>query len=532
MLEKYLYLLYKFDLFGITPQLRIFNFKSYNSIFSSIISIAILSISLGFAFFLVFDYSQFENPLVIYYKDNDEITNRTFLLKDTLLIFGLIDSSYSISINESEVFYDAYYYKIYFNGTYEQIQITLEPCEFGKNINRKFKDLLEKMELYNSYYNISEFYCISPEYGNLSISNLPNIGESGLQLFTVIRPNSSYIPENIYSIFYFESDIIGHNNKSNPVDYYFDMRMTPSYSSSYYTEISCGFQYIKYESDVGLIFKNNKIIDAKVFGNMFYNQYYMDYSIYDNNISSYIGMINIGIDNAYDHYKRIYTKLQSLIAEIMSTISLIFNIGSFICSFLLNKNMTKDIVYSLLNENTNEIENNNSSIQENKRIHQIFKDITEISSSSERNNMEKKFYIMSHLKSKMAKKNPEIINRKLDKAKIDKNMIKDINLCHIIKSYFCCKDKKTQLINNIYEFICQEMSIEEILKKIYDLEKKYHLHLKKEQIISFDNRFEEINKITSNTSNKSIINQNPKQGLNRTCNNSFKKDDSIKAIIK
>lgn len=58
-------------------------------------------------------------------------------------------------------------------------------------------------------------------------------------------------------------------------------------------------------------------------------------------------------------------------------------------------------------------------------------------------------------------------------------MIKDINIFHVIKSYFCCKDKKTQLINNIYKFICQEMSIEEILKKIYKLEKKYHLQLKK-----------------------------------------------------
>lgn len=176
MLKKFLQLLYKFDLFGITPQLRIFNFKSYNSIFSSIISIAVLSISLGFAFFLLFDYSQFESPLVVYYKDNDEITNRTILVKDTLLIFGLIDSSTSIPINESEAFYDVYYYKIYFNGSYEQIQITLENCELGRNVNPKFKHLFEKMEFYNGHFNISELYCISPEYGNLSIYNIPNIG--------------------------------------------------------------------------------------------------------------------------------------------------------------------------------------------------------------------------------------------------------------------------------------------------------------------------------------------------------------------
>ncbi len=527
MLKKFLQLLYKFDLFGITPQLRIFNFKSYNSIFSSIISIAVLSISLGFAFFLLFDYSQFENPLVVYYKDNDEITNRTILVKDTLLIFGLIDSSTSIPINESEAFYDVYYYKIYFNGSYEQIQITLENCELGRNVNPKFKHLFEKMEFYNGHFNISELYCISPEYGNLSIYNIPNIGEAGLQLYTVIQPNSSYFPENIYSLFYFENDLIGHNNKSNPVEYYYSLKHTPSYSSSFYTEVSCGFQYIKYESDIGLIFKNNQIIDAKVFDSMFYNQYYMDYYNFYYGIT-YIGMINIGVDGAYDHYKRSYTKIQSLIAEIMSTIGLFFNIGGFVCSFLLNKNMTKDMIYSLLSENTNEIEHYNSSIQENKYINQIFKDITKINFSSEINNVRENLFIKSQVKNKKVKKNPIIVNRKLNKANIDLNMIKDINVFHVIKSYFCCKDKKTQLINNIYKFICQEMSIEEILKKIYKLEKKYHLQLKKDQNISFDIKFEEINKITSNASDKIAINQNPSQSLNRIYNDSFKRDDSVK----
>ena len=104
-------------------------------------------------------------------------------------------------------------------------------------------------------------------------------------------------------------------------------------------------------------------------------------------------MINIGVDNPYDHYKRSYAKLQSLIAEIMSTIGLLFNIGGFITNFLLNKIMSKDIVYTLLNENTNESEPNNSSIQENKHINQLFKDLTKISVSSERNNVKENLFI-------------------------------------------------------------------------------------------------------------------------------------------
>ena len=125
MFNKYKSFLYTLDLIGPSPQLLIFNDKRYKSIFSSLFSILIILFSIFFILYSFIEYSKFDNPFITYYKDNDEITNRTIQIKDTLLIFGIMDSSYSIPINNSEVYYDAYYYEIYFNGTSKQIQIPL-----------------------------------------------------------------------------------------------------------------------------------------------------------------------------------------------------------------------------------------------------------------------------------------------------------------------------------------------------------------------------------------------------------------------
>ena len=53
----------------------------------------------------------------------------------------------------------------------------------------------------------------------------------------------------------------------------------------------------------------------------------------------------------YDSYKRVYQRLQSLLAEIMSVVNLLFEIGRQLSNILCNKKMTKDIIEHLLNKN-------------------------------------------------------------------------------------------------------------------------------------------------------------------------------------
>ena len=65
-----------------------------------------------------------------------------------------------------------------------------------------------------------------------------------------------------------------------------------------------------------------------------------------------IGAIVFRINQSYyDSYKRVYQRLQSLLAEIMSVVNLLFEIGRQLSNILCNKKMTKDIIEHLLNKN-------------------------------------------------------------------------------------------------------------------------------------------------------------------------------------
>ena len=50
----------------------------------------------------------------------------------------------------------------------------------------------------------------------------------------------------------------------------------------------------------------------------------------------------------FDYYIRSYQKLQSLLAEIMSVISILFELGKKISIILCNKKMSKDIISYIL----------------------------------------------------------------------------------------------------------------------------------------------------------------------------------------
>ena len=58
-----------------------------------------------------------------------------------------------------------------------------------------------------------------------------------------------------------------------------------------------------------------------------------------------------------------------------------------------------------------------------------------------------------------------------ENSKNEKNKIlKEINYFHIIKSFFCFKDKKSQFINFSYNIIKRDMSIERIMERFYSIE--------------------------------------------------------------
>jgi len=93
MLAKFNNILYNFDLIGPSPQLFIFNNNRYKTFFSFIISLIIIIFSAFFSYYSSVQYFKFQSPMIIYTKGNDKSTKREILLKDTFLMFQLIDST-------------------------------------------------------------------------------------------------------------------------------------------------------------------------------------------------------------------------------------------------------------------------------------------------------------------------------------------------------------------------------------------------------------------------------------------------------
>ena len=379
MKNNYKSFLYAFDLLGMKPQLRIFNNKSYKSLFSSLTSIIILVLCIAFSIYSIIIYFKFENPSVTYSKDNDKSTNRVIFLKDTLLMFKFIETS-SLNINNEipETFFSPFHVNAYYNGTYIKNQLTTEKCELGKNINIKYKSIVEEMKKAGN--SIDEFYCFSHIHGNYSLSFIPEIGYSSIYLYlTINKNNNRYSPDELQSIIISENDIIDHNNKENPVLQSYIYHFTPSFSYNEYTKINFNFQYIKYESDNNLIFKTSKILDAKSFSDINYYKYINDnyndtnYNLNPDHIR--IGEIIFEINKSFfDHYKRTYPKIQTLLTEIMAVFNLLFGIGEQIFNILLSKKMSKDIVRALLNNNIDDINNHQRAHHKIKIDNNLFKE--------------------------------------------------------------------------------------------------------------------------------------------------------------
>jgi len=147
MLTKLCNILYNFDLIGPSPQLYIFNNKRYKTIFSFIISLIIILFSVFFTIFSLVQYFKFESPIISYTKGNDKSTRREFLLKDTFLMFQLIDSATINHIDESIAYFESSYTTIYDDGKVENGNLTIEKCELGKNIDLKFKDFIVFLQI-------------------------------------------------------------------------------------------------------------------------------------------------------------------------------------------------------------------------------------------------------------------------------------------------------------------------------------------------------------------------------------------------
>jgi len=298
------------------------------------------------------DYFKYDNPVIVYSKDNDSETKRIINLNDTILLFQLVNITTN-NINNSIAYYKGYWNLFLDNGTFESTLLEIEICELGKTIDIKFSNLI------NDYYHfgrgIEDFYCINMKDKDLPLFYSPHYGYSYITLSTIFKNNSHYSPEDIRNLIVSESDLIIHKNKQNPIEKNFDYHITTSYNSFEYTQIHYNLQFIKYESDNGLIYKNSNIFRGISFSDTTnFRITQEDYDFNDSNEKE-IGKITIGINKSnFDNYKRTYPRIQSLLADVMSVVNLLFDVGRIVILFLSEKNMSKDIIkYILYGESEN-----------------------------------------------------------------------------------------------------------------------------------------------------------------------------------
>ena len=488
MLNKITNFIYNFDVLGPSPKLYIFNKERYQSVFSLIISILIILMSIIFILYSLIDYITNDKPTVVYSKSNDKNEQRKMKLKDMLLMFQIIDYKSMKTINDSITDFEATFTEIYDNAQVKYSILNVKKCKPGENMNKNYERYLKEkinelsQEQVQEDKQVEDFYCLSGENSELSLFYNPNIGYSYIDLNIILTNQSLYVPEDLVLMIVYENNLINHDNKKTPISESISYDFIKVFNSKNYYNINFYFQYLKYETDDGFFFDSLKYLKGLSFLDMtYYINNQADYDLqkdFTENGFSKIGTISFVLNKSnYDFYRRTYKKLQSLLAEIMSMVSLLFEIGRQVISFLNEKKMSVDIIRKLFSIE-NKYRNNRYKNNDNR-----FKFVPEKISNS---------FILSEKNSiniecpKLNNNPPEAKNEKI---------LRKINVFCIIKS-FICNDNKSKLISLCHELIINDMCIENVLEKFYNLRRiyqtindvdKYKLGLNQEP------RFREIN---------------------------------------
>ena len=263
-------------------------------------------------------------------------------------MFQIIDYNTMTKINDSFIDFEGIYTEIYDNGKLNYLFLNVEKCNPGENMNKKYEGYLnEKInELYQEQVQedkkVENFYCISSDNSELNLFYHPNIGYSYIDLNIILKNQSFYVPEDLALMIVYENNLINHDYKKIPISEAISYDFIKVFNSKNYYSINFIFQYLKYETDDGLFFdslKNLKGVSFLDMTNYINNQ--EDFDIQKNfmeNNSSKIGTISFALNKSnYDFYRRTYKKVQTLLAEIMSIVSILFEIGRQIVTFINEK---------------------------------------------------------------------------------------------------------------------------------------------------------------------------------------------------
>ena len=447
-------IIYNCDFIGLTPQLRILNETRYKSIFSSLLSIFIIIFSIAFASYSFSEYIK-QNPNVEYYKNNDYITNKTFEISDSLLMFRyffMCSKDYSTD-HDLEISSVNQYSLV-------QEKFSFETCELGKNINIKYSDVIKKFEETENL-NISDFNCINYNNTKLTLYSHPSMSHEKENYLSLELSAKCEKFDLIFQLVT-QNDLIDHTNKNNPIIPHYQLNniMVENTEKIY---LVYNFQFIKYETDNGIIFSNETTINGVGFSGS------NPFDRVEVGNKKFTVDFRMNFAN-YDYYKRVFIKFQSFLADVMSLINLLIAIGKIVSEILLSKKMNKDIIRNILsiNEEKEKYNKEKDLFSKEKKFSQILE--TDKETSLEKKNKECKKIGDSEIIN-----NEYIFTRKTD------DVMKKLKVLNIIKSFFCFKDKKTKLIDLCDIAIKKDLCTERILKRLYSLENFCNVFVEKDK---------------------------------------------------
>jgi hypothetical protein len=489
-------LFYKLDILSNPPYLRIFGNHNYKTTWSTYISILVIVFSAGFASYSSIYYAKFLEPNIYYWKNSAYEKNLSIKLNETLIMFRIYESTENNFNKNEDLNIKAYMHEHNFNASYENnYDVTLEKCRLGDNINYKFESTIRQYKEKHKDKSIHDFYCISrKDAEKYSLSYNQYDGYTYLTLF-LYSNNISLVEKRDYRIYLvLQNDFVNHTNKNRPIN----INYIESYSSNFDDRIVettiFDLDYIEYDSNDGLFFDTLKTYH----GIRLHGQSQELFFKKKDNIN-YIGAIKIQINiNTFEKFKRYYSKLQILLAEIESISSLLFTIGGILANLIAKKKMSIDLTRMIMKKKTEINKGDFELYKTSPTFNEIFGDIEDIrnpkykfkrtnSLDNFRNTIKTSFSSRQGVKSfGLEKKDSKAIRDKqiikdVILKNIDNNLdnelkMKKITYSSIIRSYFpCFKDKKTELINLCHSIILNELSIDTILIRLFKLEKIYNL---------------------------------------------------------
>ena len=180
----------------------------------------------------------------------------------------------------------------------------------------------------------------------------------------------------------------------------------------------------------------------------------------------------------------------------MSIISVLMEVGRIILSFLNEKRMSVDIVRKLFEVDNNRINKSGKFYQ---NLQNACSDRIKIAPEKLNNS----FQIMDKTNSsQMISSNAKIQMNAKNEHEI---VFKRLNIFYTIKS-FICNSNKDKLINLCHDIIIEDMCVENILEKFYNLGRIYKSFLKEESNnlgLNNEPKFRELNSIINTIYNQS-----------------------------